>query len=129
MKFSLLVLASPYSSQGSLSALKFAQSCLASGHEIYRVFFYHDGTHSASSLQSPPQDEINVQQSWLDLNQKHNLDLVVCIAAALKRGNLNQAEAERYERDHFNISEGFELSGLGQLLDAQINADRLVTFK
>lgn len=129
MKFSLLVLASPYSSQGSLSALKFAQSCLDNGHEVYRVFFYHDGTHSASSLHAPPQDEINIQQSWLALAEKHKLDLVVCIAAALKRGNLNQAEAERYEKDHYNMTEGFELSGLGQLLDAQINADRLVTFK
>jgi len=129
MKFSILVLASPYSSQSSLSALKFAESCLKNDHEIYRVFFYHDGALSGSNLQSPPTDEINIKQSWQALANEHKLDLVVCIAAALKRGILNDEEAQRYSKSQFNLEAPFELSGLGQLLDAQIQSDRLVTFK
>ena len=129
MKFSLLVLANPYSSQGALSALKFADACIKSSHEIYRVFFYHDAVHSGSTLQTPAQDEINIQEQWSDLAKKHNIDLVICIAAALKRGNLDEAEANRYEKPNHNLSSDFELSGLGQLLDAQLNSDRLVTFQ
>lgn len=129
MKFSLLVLANPYSSQGSLSALKFAEAVINQGHEIYRVFFYHDGVHSGSNLQSPTQDELNIQSNWSAFSKAHNTDLVICIAAALKRGVLNQEEAQRYEKSQFNLDNAFELSGLGQLLDAQIHSDRLVTFK
>ncbi len=128
MKFSLLVLASPYSQQGGLSALKFAQSCLDNGHEIYRVFFYHEGIQTASFLQTPQQDEANLHLQWVTLAEKFNLDLVVCIAAALKRGVLDKGEAKRYEKEHFNLDKPFEISGLGQLLDAQINSDQLITF-
>ena len=128
MKFSLLVLASPYSQQGGLSALKFAQSCLKDGHEIYRVFFYHEGIQNGSFLQTPQQDEINLHAEWASLAEQHSLDLVICIAAALKRGLLNEGEAKRYNKSHHNIAAPFEISGLGQLLDAQINSDQLITF-
>ncbi len=128
MKFSLLILASPYSQQGGLSALEFAKSCLDNGHEIYRVFFYHDAVQTGSILQTPQQDETNLQAQWTELAQKHKLDLVICIAAALKRGVLDQSEAKRYEKNASNLEAPFELSGLGQLLDAQINSDRLITF-
>lgn len=128
MNFSLLVMASPYSAQGSLSALKFAQSCLKQNHHIYRVFFYHDAVHSASQLQSPAQDEINIHKQWQDLAQAHKIDLVTCIAAALKRGVINEEEARRYQKNQYNLDTPFELSGLGQLLDAHIHSDQLVTF-
>ncbi len=128
MKFSLLILASPYSQQGGLSALKFAQTCLHQGHQIYRVFFYHEAVQTASFLQTPQQDESNLHQLWYELAEQHKIDLVTCIAAALKRGVLDKSEAKRYQKDGFNLQKPFELSGLGQLLDAQINSDQLITF-
>ncbi len=128
MKFSLLVLSAPHSRQASQSALKFAQTALANGHELYRVFFYQDGVHNASQLQSPPQDETNLHDEWQALAEAQGTDLVVCIAAALKRGILDADEAERYERPQHNLAKPFELSGLGQLLDAQLQSDRLITF-
>ena len=128
MKFSLLVLASPYSQQGGLSALKFAQTCLKGGHEIYRVFFYNEGIQNGSFLQTPQQDELNLHSQWTKLAEQHQLDLVICIAAALKRGLLNESEAKRYDKPQHNLQAPFEISGLGQLLDAQINSDQLITF-
>jgi tRNA 2-thiouridine synthesizing protein D len=128
MNFSLLVLASPYSQQGGLSALKFAQTCLKDGHEVSRVFFYHEGIQNGSFLQTPQQDELNLHKQWVDLAKEHQLDLVICIAAALKRGLLNEDEAKRYEKRQYNLQAPFEISGLGQLLDAQINSDQLITF-
>lgn len=128
MKFSLLVLASPYSQQGGLSALKFAQTCLKEGHEIYRVFFYNEGIQNGSFLQTPQQDELNLHTQWASLAEQYQLDLVICIAAALKRGLLNEDEAKRYDKPQHNLQAPFEISGLGQLLDAQINSDQLITF-
>ncbi len=128
MIFSLAIYAAPYSSQASDSAYRFAAALLENGHTLYRVFFYHDAVHTASSLATPPQDETFFTQNWQTLAQQHNIDLVVCIAAALKRGLLNQQEAVRYEKPAANLAEGFEISGLGQLVDAAVMSDRLVTF-
>ena len=41
---------------------------------------------------------------------------------------LDKTEAKRYEKSGANLDEGFTISGLGQLIDAGLNADRLVTF-
>ena len=128
MIFSLAIYAAPYTSQASDSAYRFALALLENGHTLYRVFFYQDGVHTSSSLTTPPQDEIHFTQNWQALARQHNIDLVVCIAAALKRGLLNQKEASRYDRPAFNLAEGFELSGLGQLVDATVMSDRLITF-
>jgi tRNA 2-thiouridine synthesizing protein D len=128
MKFSLAIYAAPYSSQASATALKFTQTLLADGHEVYRVFFYGDGVHNGSKLTSPPQDEVNLYLDWQVLAEQHSLDLVVCIAAALRRGILDQSEAKRYEKEFDNLGAPFELSGLGQLVDACVNSDRVITF-
>jgi Uncharacterized conserved protein involved in intracellular sulfur reduction len=53
---------------------------------------------------------------------------VVCIAAALRRGVLDDAEASRYQRPAVNLPKPWELSGLGQLHEAAQTADRLVCF-
>ena len=37
-------------------------------------------------------------------------------------------EAKRQGKDANNIAEGFRISGLGQLIEAAIQADRLVVF-
>ena len=128
MIFSLAIYAAPYSSQASDSAYRFALALLENGHTLYRVFFYHDAVHTASSLTTPPQDESHFTHKWQMLAQKHNVDLVVCIAAALKRGLLNEQEAARYDKPVANLATGFEISGLGQLVDAAVVSDRLVTF-
>ena len=128
MKFSLAIYAAPYTSQTSATALKFAQTLLADGHILYRVFFYGDGVHNGSKLTTPPQDEINLFRDWQLLAEQHSLDLVVCIATALRRGILDQSEAKRYEKEADNLGRSFELSGLGQLVDACVNSDRVITF-
>ena len=128
MIFSLAIYAAPYSLQASDSAYRFALALLNNGYKLYRVFFYHDAVHNASTLVSPAQDEINLPQNWQKLSKEHNVDLVVCIAAALKRGLLDEREADRYEKPTFNLSSNFALGGLGQLVDAAITSDRLITF-
>ncbi|HWV15984.1 MAG TPA: sulfurtransferase complex subunit TusD [Cellvibrio sp.] len=128
MIFSLAIYAAPYSSQASDSAYRFATALLDQGHKLYRIFFYHDAVHNASSLATPSQDEAHLPQQWLQLSEKHGIDLVVCIAAALKRGLLNQQEADRHEKPGFNLAGGFTLGGLGQLVDAAVTSDRLITF-
>ena len=128
MIFSLVVLSAPYSQESSYSALNFAKTLLAEGHKIHRVFFYGDGVHNATHLAAPPQDEINLPEEWKHLAQKANTELVVCIAAALRRGILDEQEASRYQKNSSYLLTPFEISGLGQLLEAAVVSDRLITF-
>ncbi|MBM3567215.1 MAG: sulfurtransferase complex subunit TusD [Alphaproteobacteria bacterium] len=128
MKFGIVVNEGPYTHQASDSALQFARAALAKGHEIVRVFFYNDGVNNGTRLTVPPQDDRNLQKSWSELAAKHGLDLVVCIAAAQRRGVLDAGEAKRHGKDADNIAPGFRISGLGQLVEAAILADRMVTF-
>lgn len=128
MIFSLAVYSAPYSSQASHSAYQFAVAALNQGHSVHRVFFYQDGVHNATNLAAPPQDEFNLQQAWQRLAKDHNLDFVVCIAAALRRGVLDEAEAKRYDKPSHNLANEFTISGLGQLVEAAVISDRLINF-
>ncbi len=128
MKFTVVVLGSPQSSSACTSALHFAKAVLAEGHELLRVFFYQDGVYAASSLTAPPDDEINITAEWQALASAHQIELIACIASCLRRGIINDTEASRYEKEASNLADGFEISGLGQLIDATLNADRVVTF-
>ena len=128
MQLSLLILGAPYSSQSATTALRFAKAALESGHNLYRVFFYNNAVNTGSSLITPPQDEQNIPEQWQALAADNDIDLVVCVASALKRGILDSTEAERHEKPANNLAEGFEISGLGQLIDASVQSDRLITF-
>ncbi|MGC1953394.1 MAG: sulfurtransferase complex subunit TusD [Gammaproteobacteria bacterium] len=128
MKFSVLVNEGPYQHEASDSAYHFTKAALEKGHEIFRVFFYHDGVNNGTRLATPPQDDRNITQRWSALAEQHNLDLVVCVAAAQRRGIIDADEMKRHGKDANNIAPGFRISGLGQLIEAGIQADRLVTF-
>lgn len=128
MRIAVVVNEGPYTHQASDSALQFVRAALDKGHEIFRVFFYHDGVNNGTRLTVPPQDDRNLQRAWSELALTKNLDLVVCIAAAQRRGVLDAKEAKRHGKDGDNIAPGFRISGLGQLIEAGIEADRLVTF-
>jgi tRNA 2-thiouridine synthesizing protein D len=128
MKYTLMINEGPYQHQSSDTALQFARAALAKGHEIFRVFFYHDGVNNGTRLSVPPRDDRQVQQAWSDLAKAHNLDLVICIAAAQRRGLMDAAESKRQGLDGDNILEGFRISGLGQLIEGGIQSDRTLVF-
>lgn len=128
MKFAIIVNEGPYTHQASDTAYQFTRAALAAGHEVIRVFFYHDGVNNGTRMTTPPQDERHIVNRWSELGSQHSLDLVVCVAAAQRRGILDADEAKRHGKDGDNLAAGFRISGLGQLIEAGIEADRLVSF-
>jgi len=128
VKFGIVVNEGPYTHQASDTAYNFAKAALEAGYEVPRVFFYHDGVNVGTRLAVPPQDERNIQKNWTALAQEHEIDLVICIAAAQRRGMLDANEAKRQGKDADNIAEGFRISGLGQLIEMGIQTDRLMVF-
>ncbi len=128
MKFTIMINEGPYQHQASDSALQFTRAALAQGHEIFRVFFYHDGVNNANSLSRPPRDDRQLQKEWATLAEAHGLDLVVCTAAAQRRGIIDADEATRKGLNMSNLNNGFRISGLGQLIEGSIQSDRTVVF-
>ena len=86
MKFGIMVNEGPYQHQASDTAYQFCRAAIARGHTVQRVFFYHDGVNNSTRLTEPPQDDRNVVARWTKLAEEHGVDLVVCVAAALRRG-------------------------------------------
>lgn len=127
MKFAIALFSAAHA-PSSRRALLFAQAALAGGHEIVRLFFYQDGVYNAANSIVTPQDEQDMPREWREFIEQHQLDGVVCIAAALRRGVLNTDEAQRYQRTAVSVEAPWELSGLGQLHDAVQAADRLICF-
>ena len=84
--------------------------------------------NNGTRLTTPPQDDRNIVNRWAQLAEQHNLDLVVCVAAAQRRGIVDEGEAKRKGKDATNIAPRFRISGLGQLVEAGIQSDRLVVF-
>ena len=80
MKFGIMVNEGPYTHQASDTAYQFTKAALDSGHEIYRIFFYHDGVNNGTRYPTPPQDDRHIVNRWSELAEKHDLDLVVCVA-------------------------------------------------
>lgn len=127
MNFAIALLAGPQD-PSARSALEFARAVIASGHQISRLFFYRDAVQLASQLTVLPQDESDIAVEWRLFIQDNRLDSVICIAAALRRGVLDEAEATRWSRPAANTAAPWTLSGLGQWIDALQSADRAVTF-
>lgn len=128
MKFSIVVYAAPYSSEAAVTAFNFTRTLLAQGHDIYRLFFFGDGVHNANRLSVVAQDENNLQQQWDKLIRDHELDSVICVSSAVNRGILDEQESRRHEFDAVSAHASSELAGLGQLIDATINSDRVINF-
>ncbi|PLW82161.1 sulfurtransferase complex subunit TusD [Kineobactrum sediminis] len=128
MIYSLLVLAAPTSGHASLTAARFAQAVVARGHQLKRVFFLDDGALTGLAGTITPQDEASALAQWQQLGANHEVELILCISSALKRGVLDATEAERYERNTATMHPDFELGGLGLLVEAMQTSDRLITF-
>ncbi|MEJ2213034.1 MAG: sulfurtransferase complex subunit TusD [Gammaproteobacteria bacterium] len=128
MKYAIQINEGPYQHQATDTAYHFTKAALEKGHEISRVFFYHDGVNNSSRITTPPQDDRHIVNRWAELAEAHKLDMVVCVAAAQRRGVVDDGEAERNGKDATNIHPVFRISGLGQLIEAAIESDRLMVF-
>jgi tRNA 2-thiouridine synthesizing protein D len=128
MKISVIIHGSPYSSQSAISALAFSRAAVKSGHEIYQVFFYHDGVFNGTSLSIPSQDEKFPGQLWAEFATLEDIKLVSCISSASRRGIHNALESERHELQSVSSNSQYEIAGLGELVAASLACDKTITF-
>ena len=104
MSISILVLGAPFESQACYTAYRFVKAALETNTVVDRVFFYQSSIHSASNLSCTPRDEFDLYSAWQELKQSFNLDLAVCIAAAARRGMIDESEQKRHDKTAHNMS-------------------------
>ena len=114
MRLTLLVQGSPTASDAERTALGFARAAVDAGETLHRVFFYKDAIHGANRFR----DDDATAGAWARLAAENGFELAVCVAAAQRRGVV---EGE-------SLAEGFEVVGLGQMIEAIESSDRVVTF-
>jgi len=128
LNFALLVTGPAYGTQSASTAYRFARSLLARGHRLSHLFFYQEGVCNANGLHLPASDEVDLVRLWRELAEEQGICIDVCVAAAMRRGVVDEQEASGAGLTHFNLQAPFCLSGLGQLAEAALTADRLVQF-
>lgn len=127
-KFIIQVNGPAYGTSTSVNALRFSQAALLAGHQIICVFFYQDGVYNSTDLSLPASDENDVISDWKQLAQSHQVPLVNCVSAALRRGIVSQQDASENGLSHWNVGESFIMGGLGELITGIESADRLISF-
>lgn len=115
MRIDLLVQGAPLTTGAPERALKFARAAIEAGHRIGRIFFYNDAVSVASRFAA---DETGTRAGLAQLAGQADFELAVCVTAAGRRG----------VRANESLAEGFTIVGLGQLVEAIEDSDRLVSF-
>ncbi|WP_334020754.1 sulfurtransferase complex subunit TusD [Alteromonas sp. S015] len=127
-EYSILITSSPFQGDTALRALAFVQGVIDNGDVINNIFFYSDGVHHTNNLMLNTGDELFALDSWKALANTHNVKLLVCITAAVKRGIVSELEAKENGLAHANLTAPFEQAGLGAFFTALHKCNRLVQF-
>lgn len=127
MRFSILVTASPQR-PGAVTALRTVQALCRSDHQLYRVFLYGDAVQLADRFAAYGSRSDSAQQQWQAWVVDAKQPVRVCVGAALRRGVADEAEARRAGLDDANLAPGFQLTGLGDWVDALSHSERVVHF-
>ncbi|MFC0308900.1 sulfurtransferase complex subunit TusD [Gallibacterium trehalosifermentans] len=126
MRYVLSVTQPVYGSEASFLAYQVARALLQAGHIIDQVFFSQAGVSHGNGYVYPANDEFHLVKQWQQLSAQHHFPLYLCIAAAQRRGVVNDETA--FAKEQNNLASGFVLAGLGEFSQAVLTADRVITF-
>jgi tRNA 2-thiouridine synthesizing protein D len=128
MRYAIQVNASPWHSHSGYCAYRFIKALTAANHDVMRVFFFHEGIYHAVKNNSPPDDEIQLTHLWRQLAERYDIDLLVCVSAAQRRGLQVSELAPKNPHYNHRLAEGFRIGGLAQWLETMIESDRVIVF-
>jgi len=116
------VVTTPPNSNLTATAINMVTAAFRMNINVVGVFFYQGGVLNGSQHLALPNDEYQSHKQWQQLHYDFNLPLHLCATAAEKHG-LSDDIAEQKSS---NINEAFTLSGLGELVELNVKADRLI---
>lgn len=88
-------------------ARDFIRALVAEGHQVTRMFFYHDGVRQGFSAAAT---------EWVGLAERGQFELILCSQALDHRGLAAEVQLP------------FLIGGLGLWVDACLKADRVLSF-
>jgi len=121
MNHVLLLLTEPMTSPLAWHGVALAKELIHQNQSV-DVFFYQDAASIANRLNWRPNDEPNLTVEW----QRLPIERRVCVSTALARGVTDLDNAKRHDLSNENITEGFQLVGLGELADLMLKATRVI---
>jgi tRNA 2-thiouridine synthesizing protein D len=111
-----------------MRALAFINGVIANGDKVNNIFFYSDGVYHANSLMLDTGDAFSTYKAWSKLSTEHDVTLLVCITAAVKRGIVSQQEADDNGIGFANLQSPFVQAGLGEFFTSLHSCNNLVQF-
>ncbi|MFL0809448.1 MAG: DsrE family protein [Agarilytica sp.] len=115
MQFSILVNAPPQSS-ASAAALDFCRALCDSNNTLHRIFFVSHGVLNAHS-------ESTLCMHWQSLIEENQLDACCCVNSCIHHQLANSSGLAQT-----TMNKAFAIAGLGLLVEASVNSERLITF-
>jgi tRNA 2-thiouridine synthesizing protein D len=116
------VITTPPNSNLTATAINMITTALQNNLVVIGVFFYQSGVLNGSKHLALPNDEYQTIKQWQQLHCEYNLPLHLCATAAEKHGLSDDISDQKIS----NIGDTFVLSGLGELVELNAKADRLV---
>ena len=111
LAYTLLITNGPDQGDQQARALRFAQALIRRGHKLRRVFFYGRGVGTALPKHT------SVAACWQALIGHEDAETELCLcSASAERLGISQAPKK------------FLIAGLGSLMEAGIDSDRVITF-
>ena len=89
-EYSVLITTSPFHGDSAIRALAFIEGAIANGDTINNIFFYGDGVYHTNNLMLQTGDSHFAHGDWKHLATNHDIQILVCITAAVKRGIVSQ---------------------------------------
>jgi len=120
MRYTLLVLTPPDAGASARHALHFARAAIDAGHALQCVFFFDAGVLTALPGCDAPADEEDLRVGWRELHREHRTPLLACVASAERFGVAHACNGDEA---------AFSVAGLGELIQASRDSDRLLTFR
>ena len=128
MLYTLLITASLSNISAHRRALMFADALLHQEHSIHTIFFYGEGAGIGLSTRDVNSTLYRTNLNWCSISEKGKTKLILCVSSALTQGVLDKTTSLHSKDFQENIATGFETGGLGSLVDAVANSDRLMSF-
>ncbi|OCG10203.1 tRNA 2-thiouridine(34) synthase TusD [Gilliamella sp. wkB178] len=118
LNYAIVVMGPAYGTQSAYCAYQFTQTLVTqTAHTIKNIFFYADGVYNGNSYTDPANDEFDLVSAWQQLAETYCFPLNICVAAAQRRGIIEQ-----------NLANHFILTGLSELSEAMAICDRVIQF-
>lgn len=116
-KYTLVIHNGPLISSTREAYLK-AQSLIKQNKKINLIFFYRDGVYNSLSISDYPNNETNMHNLWINLAEKNNIELSLCITSAKRRG-ISQ---------DLILKNKFKISSLSELIANSLISDHVLNY-